>query len=106
MPRSPRRTSIGSPGTRRKAKKVSAISARKIGSVRAMRLAMKRSIWLPGRVGARSMASVAGHGDVDRLPGPLMALSVQPDAVEIVTSEGRDLVVGDLLAGRLEDDGM
>jgi hypothetical protein len=44
MPRSPRRTSIGSPGTRRMAKKVSAISAKKMGSVRMSRLAKNLSM--------------------------------------------------------------
>ena len=44
MPRSPRRTSMGSPGTRRIIMKVTNISARKVGSVSAARFRRNRSM--------------------------------------------------------------
>src|SRR5512135_2118207 len=58
MPRSPTRTSTGSPGTNRIATKVTNISATKVGTVSARRRSRKRSIgqarvtWRPAQAGS------------------------------------------------------
>src|SRR5262245_37023889 len=91
MPRSPRRTSIGSPGTRRIIMNVTNISARKVGTVSASRRKRNRNMAFGYEEAGRFCrpASIPLFGDID--------------AVEFVASQGADLVVGHLLAHRLVD---
>src|SRR5438046_257586 len=86
MPRSPTRTSTGSPGTRRIATNVTNISATNVGTVRAMRL--------------RKYLSMSRIAPLVR-SGPRALLHV--DTVELVRAEGALLETGDSLAHRLVD---
>src|SRR6185503_10471862 len=90
MPRSPRRTSIGSPGTRRIIMNVTNISATKVGTVSANRRKRKRIM-------------AFGYSEAGRFGRPASGpLFGNVDAVELVASQGADLVARHLLAHRLE----
>src|SRR5262245_23639917 len=96
MPRSPRLTSMGSPGTRRISMKVMNIKATKVGSVIAARLRMKPSMACHPALQAIRLSA---GGETD---DATMGLFYNIDAEELMATERRDLVAFHLLAYRLE----
>src|SRR5262245_16370306 len=100
MPRSPVRTSTGSPGTSRIAMNVTNISAKNVGSVSAMRRARYCSIDVRG--------SSSGCKRSGYWPAPHFARwreddLLQIDAEEMVPTEWRDFPVHDLGPHRFID---
>src|SRR6185295_562335 len=99
MPRSPTRTSTGSPGTRRIATKVTNISAMNVGIVSASRRSRYRSMGVGRRRHRRAPAEKLQRARRARARTGKRLVHVH--AVELVRAERALLVAGDALAHHL-----
>src|SRR5258708_18363704 len=101
MPRSPMRTSMGSPGTRWINMKLRRVIPKKVGITKLMRVRTNLSMLKGGRERRRARKTPAR-----RLPRCRPPLLLQIDAVELMAPERAQAIVDHLVAHRHIDDRM